>query len=367
MTSNPRPIRVLVIDDSALMRQMLTAMIDAAPDLTVVAAAADPLIAREMIKAHDPDVLTLDIEMPRMDGLAFLEKVMSLRPMPVLMVSSLTESGADATLRALELGAIDVVAKPKLDLGASFPLLREELWEKLRAAHQARTRLLARRGIARTPAPGTAPAVAGSRLNDDTARLRSTEMVVAIGASTGGVEALREIVTALPAASPALLITQHMPEKFTTSFAARLDGLARLKVSEARDGARVLPGHAYLAPGNRHLRLARSGADFICRVEDGPLISGHKPSVDALFHSVATVAGANALGVILTGMGRDGADGLAAMRRAGAFTIGQDEASSVVYGMPKAAKALDAVVSELPLPRIAEAILDNSQNRAIRF
>jgi len=340
------PIRVLIVDDSALMRKLLTQMLASEPGIRVIDAVPDPIVARQRIKAANPDVLTLDIEMPKMDGLAFLERVMALRPMPVVMVSSLTRKGADATLAALELGAVDFVAKPLIDLERGLVAMRDELVAKVKAAARANVRQ--RRVMGGPPSP----ARIAPRLG-----YASTEKIVAIGASTGGVEALSELFGALPADCPAILVTQHMPAKFTASFAARLDRHCAMAVSEARDGARVLPGHVYIAPGGVQLELARSGADYVCRVYEGPPVSGHCPSVDVLFGSTARVAGANAIGVILTGMGRDGALGLRAMRDAGASTIGQDERSSVVYGMPAAAKANGAVVTELPLNEIPSAIL----------
>lgn len=353
------PIRVLIVDDSALIRQLLSELLGAAPDIEVIGTAGDPLIARTMIKQHNPDVLTLDIEMPRMDGLAFLEKIMTLRPMPVLMVSSLTQSGAEATLQALEMGAVDYVAKPLVDLRLGMTELKEELQEKVRAAARARVR-----GYGPRDTSGT-----GTQKISPGGSWRSSEKIIAVGASTGGVEALRELICALPADAPAMVITQHMPERFTASFAARLNGIAAMTVAEAQDGARILPGHVYIAPGNQHLEVGRSGANYICKLNDGPLVSGHRPSVDVLFHSVAKAAGANAIGVILTGMGRDGVEGMLAMRAAGAVTIGEDESTCVVYGMPKAAKLAGAVQTELPLHKIAAEVLKRCQaeGRALRI
>jgi two-component system chemotaxis response regulator CheB len=336
------PTRVLIVDDSALMRQMLADLLAHENDIEVIGTAADPLIAREMIKRLNPDVLTLDVEMPRMDGLEFLERLMTLRPMPVVMVSTLTASGTETTLRALELGAVDFIAKPQMVTAEGMRRAAAELAAKLRAAAQAKVRPAAARPTPR-PAAGGGYARPGS--------------IIAIGASTGGVEALREIVGSLPPDCPAVLITQHMPAAYTRSFAARLNGLAAVAVREASEGAPVLDGHVYIAPGDEHLRLARAGAGFVCRLGSEPLISGHRPSVDALFHSVAEAAGAAAIGVILTGMGRDGAQGLLRMREAGAMTFGEDASSCVVYGMPKAAQALGAVAMELPLSRIVPEVL----------
>ncbi|QQR69560.1 MAG: chemotaxis response regulator protein-glutamate methylesterase [Alphaproteobacteria bacterium] len=339
-------VRVLIVDDSALMRQMLTSLLHG-DDLHVVGAAENPLVAREMIKALNPDVLTLDVEMPRMDGLDFLSRLMSLRPMPVVMISSLTQEHAEAALRALELGAVDCIAKPQTDLAKGMEAMREDMRSRILAAAKARVRPLTSRTPKTKPAHGAVP-------------FTSSEKIVVIGASTGGVEALTEVLCALPAASPGILVVQHMPPLFTASFAKRLDGLAALSVVEARDGTRIMPGHVHIAPGSMHLELARSGADYMCRVHDGPLVSGHRPSVDVLFHSAARCAGANALGVILTGMGRDGAEGLLKMRQTGSATVGQDESSCVVYGMPKAAYDLGGVAQQLPLDRIAESILSYS-------
>lgn len=339
------PIRVLVVDDSALMRQMLTAILSADPGIEVIGSAPDPLVAREKIKALNPDVLTLDVEMPRMDGLAFLEKLMTLRPMPVVMVSSLTERGAEVTMRALELGAVDVFCKPT-DLAANGLMAHaRELVDKVKAAAAARVKPL-----------GDRPQAAPSRLAVTTI-YKSTDRLVAIGSSTGGVEALRDVVLDLPAAAPPVVVTQHIPPRFSTSFAQRLDGLAAVRVKEAVDGERIVAGHVFIAPGDKHLAVRRSGAMLVAHVYDGPLVSGHKPSVDVLFQSVAEACGAKAVGVILTGMGRDGSEGLLKMRQAGAATLGQDEASCVVYGMPKAARDIGAVERELPLSRIADEIL----------
>ena len=339
-------IRVLVVDDSALMRQLLTSLLSSDPAIEVVGTAPDPLVAREKIKALNPDVITLDVEMPRMDGLAFLEKLMTLRPMPVVMVSSLTEKGAEVTLRAMELGAVDIFCKPLDIASGGMGAQGRELIDKVKAAAMARVR----------PLGDIRPHGTASRLAVTTI-YKSTDQLVAIGSSTGGVEALRDIITALPPDAPPIVITQHIPPKFSASFAQRLDGLSAVRVKEAVDGERIVAGHVFIAAGDRHLAVRRSGAALITHCYDGPLVSGHKPSVDVLFHSVAEACGGKAVGVILTGMGRDGADGLLAMRKAGASTIGEDEASCVVYGMPKAAHENGAVERELPLSHIAEEIL----------
>lgn len=349
-------VRVLVVDDSALMRQMLTAILSSDPAIEVVGTAPDPLVAREKIKALNPDVLTLDVEMPRMDGLAFLEKLMTLRPMPVVMVSSLTERGAEVTMKAMELGAVDVFCKPLDSASGGLMAHGRELIDKVKAAALARVRPL-----------GDKRVKAAAQTLSVTIIYKSTDRLVAIGSSTGGVEALRDIILALPADSPPIVVTQHIPPRFSASFAQRLDGLAQVRVKEAADGERIVAGHVFIAPGDKHLAVMRSGAMLVTRVYDGPLVTGHKPSVDVLFHSVAEACGSKAVGVILTGMGRDGADGMLAMRKAGASTIGEDEASCVVYGMPKAAYENGAVERELPLSRIAEEILRLCNGDATRI
>ena len=355
MSSNP--VRVLIVDDSALIRKLLTELLSSDPEIEVLGTAQDPFVAREKIKQLNPDVITLDIEMPRMDGLEFLRRLMALRPMPVVMVSSLTQQGADATLQALEMGAVDYVAKPTQDLQHGLGEKRQELSEKVKAAARAKVR------------PKQAPADRPKTVLTTAAGYSSTEMIVAIGASTGGVEALTEVVTALPAASPAVVVTQHMPASFTSTFARRLNGISAVSVVEATDAARILPGHVYLAPGDQHLRIARSGANYICKVGGQERVTGHCPSVDVLFQSVSETAGKNAIGIILTGMGKDGAQGLLAMREAGAKTLGQDETTSVVYGMPKIAFDAGAVELQLPLGKISRVLLDTcvkEKGRAVR-
>jgi len=345
-------IRVLVVDDSALIRQLLTEILNGDQGIEVVGVAPDPFVAREKIKALNPDVLTLDIEMPKMDGLSFLQKLMALRPMPVVVVSTLTQKGADAALHALELGAVDYVAKPLLDIRKGIVELGEELVTKVKAAAGARIWARSRgKTVIR-------PAVFDHRLSSD-------GVIVAVGASTGGVEALQKLLLGLPSNVPAMLVTQHMPAGFTASFAKRLDEQCAMSVSEAADKVQVLPGHVYIAPGNWHLELARSGARYFCRLHGDAPVSGHRPSVDVLFNSFAEQAGKNAMGVILTGMGNDGAAGLLKMRRAGAHTVGQDEASCLIYGMPKVAKQLGAVDTELPLARIPQEILSYCKERAV--
>ena len=340
-------IKVLCVDDSALIRSLMTEIINSQPDMTVVATAPDPLVARELIKQHNPDVLTLDVEMPRMDGLDFLEKLMRLRPMPVVMVSSLTERGNEITLRALELGAVDFVTKPKVGIRDGMLEYSEKLADKVRAAARARVRAhhapaaAAAGGAAQAHAAhGHAAGHAASPAPMINNPLVSTEKLVIVGASTGGTEAIREVLQPLPPDAPAVLIAQHMPPGFTKSFAQRLNGLCRITVKEAEHGERVLPGHAYIAPGHAHLLLARSGANYIAHLSDDPPVNRHRPSVDVLFRSAALHAGKNAIGVILTGMGRDGAAGLLEMRQAGAYTLAQDEASCIVFGMPREAIAM---------------------------
>lgn len=342
-----RKIRVLVVDDSALVRRLLAEIIDRQPDLQCVGAAADPLVAREMIRELDPDVLTLDVEMPRMDGLEFLARLMRLRPMPVVMVSTLTERGADVTLRALELGAVDYVAKPRVGIAAGLGELAHDIVDKIRIAAGARVR---RRVPATTP---QAPAAAPPALS----RLATTEKVICIGASTGGTEAIREILVAMPPDAPAIVITQHMPPGFTGRFAERLDVQCRIRVGEARDGERILPGHAYIAPGGMQLRIGRNGANYVAVVEDGEPVNRHKPSVEVLFRSAARVLGPNAIGIMLTGMGADGAQAMREMKDAGSYNYVQDEASCVVFGMPRMAILAGAAHEVLPLKDIAPAVL----------
>ncbi|WP_305042771.1 protein-glutamate methylesterase/protein-glutamine glutaminase [Geoalkalibacter sp.] len=360
-----KSIKVLIVDDSALIRKILTEIIDNQADMQVVGAAADPLIARQKIKELNPDVLTLDVEMPRMDGLVFLEKLMRLRPMPVVMVSSLTERNSLLTLHALELGAVDFVTKPKLDIAQGIHDYAEEITAKIRAAAVSRH---ARGGVAPLPVPGERR-VCGGADRPRTRMLNSTEKVILMGASTGGTEAIREVLTRMPPDAPAILVTQHMPEGFTRTFAKRLDQLCRIRVKEAEDGERVLPGHAYIAPGNRHLLLQRSGANYLARLSDAPPVNRHRPSVDVLFQSAAQHAGNNAVGIILTGMGNDGAAGLRLMKDAGAYTLAQDEESCVVFGMPKEAIALGAAERVLPLREMADKVFGHlhQAGRAVRI
>jgi len=349
------PIKVLVIDDSALVRTLLTEIINKQPDMEVVGTAPDPHVAREKIKALNPDVLTLDVEMPKMDGLAFLERLMRLRPMPVVMVSSLTEKSSAITLHALELGAFDFVTKPKLDIRNGLQEYAEELTDKIRGAVTARMGRSFTRSLA--PSPVRSKNSADVVLAAEHHTFSTTEKIILAGASTGGTEALKVFLMDLPADSPGILITQHMPEAFTKTFARRLDGLCKIAVKEAEHGERVLPGHAYLAPGNRHLLLKRSGANYMTELSDGPLVNRHRPSVDVLFRSAANCAGKNAIGVIMTGMGDDGAAGMLEMHQAGASTLAQDEQSCVVFGMPKEAIARGGVDEVAPLQDLSHHLL----------
>ncbi|MEY4577808.1 MAG: chemotaxis-specific methylesterase [Pseudomonadota bacterium] len=335
-------ITVLIVDDSALVRKLLSAVLARDPQLRVVGTAADPYEAREKIKALSPNVITLDVEMPRMDGLTFLRNLMRLRPIPVVMVSSLTEKNADITIAALEAGAVDYVEKPKVGVAEGLTAMADELCAKVKIAARARVRPRAepmKEVVAKRPVP-----------------LQTTDRVITIGASTGGTEAIAEILAELAPTSPGVLITQHIPMHFSTRFAQRLDRLSALAVTEATDGAAVLLGHAYVAPGDHHLRLERSGAKYYCRVTQDPPINLHRPAVDALFNTAADEAGVNALGVILTGMGADGAEGLLKMKRAGARTIAQDRETSVVWGMPGEAVKRGAAQETLPLSAIAARI-----------
>jgi two-component system chemotaxis response regulator CheB len=351
-----RRIKVLIVDDSALVRQILVEILKSADDMEVVGTASDPFIARERIKELNPDVLTLDVEMPRMDGLTFLANLMRLRPMPVVMVSSLTERGAETTFKALELGAIDFVSKPKLDVAGTLRDFSEEILGKIRVA--AGARVVARHAPAlpahvppKHSADAILPAGGSARM------LRTTDRIIAVGSSTGGTEAIRELLTALPADSPAVVIAQHIPAAFSAPFARRMDSLCPLSVCEPLDGQHIMAGHVYIAPGGKHLLVERDGARYRCRLNDGPPVNRHCPSVDVLFRSVAQQVGPNAVGVILTGMGDDGARGLKEMHEAGAPTVAQDEASSVVWGMPGAAVKLGAVDEIVPMSQVAATVM----------
>ncbi len=353
------PIRVLVVDDSALMRQILCEILRQDVDLDVVGSAPNPYVAWEKIKELKPDVLTLDVEMPRMDGLTFLENLMRVHPMPVVMVSSLTEKGCETTLRALELGAIDYVEKPKVDVASGTVRLGAEIIEKVKTAFRAKLRTRERQVAAQRRA--AAPPV---RRPADTLLKTTTHKVICIGASTGGTEALLEVLTALPADTPGIVIVQHMPAGFTRSFADRLDRACQIRVKEAEDGDRILQGHALLAPGGLHMAVQRAGASQLVRVGPGQPVNRHCPSVDVLFRSAAHHLGRNALGVILTGMGNDGAAGLLEMRRAGARTIAEDESTCVVFGMPAEAISMGAAEEVVPLYDVAGRITTLSRAMA---
>jgi two-component system chemotaxis response regulator CheB len=339
--------KVLIVDDSALMRQLLTQILNSCPELEVVGAARDPYDAWDKIKQHAPDVLTLDVEMPRMDGVAFLEKLMTAHPIPVLMVSSLTEQGCETTLRALELGAFDFVSKPKLDVREGTLKLADELVAKVLIAARSRPR----------PRAGSREVRHASELRPHQALMQSTHKVIAIGASTGGTEALHEVLTQLPADTPGIVIVQHMPEAFTRRFAERLDAACRIRVRQAEDGDRILPGQALIAPGGRHLEVRREGASYLVCVTDDPPVNRFRPSVDVLFHSCAKHFGKHTIAAVLTGMGCDGAAGTRALFDAGAHTIAQDKRSCVVFGMPKEAIATGGVQQICPLEGIAAALL----------
>jgi len=354
-------IKVLIVDDSALIRSVMKEIINSQPDMEVVGVAPDPIIARELIKQTNPDVLTLDVEMPRMDGLDFLEKLMRLRPMPVLMVSSLTERGSEITLRALELGAVDFVTKPKMAIQSGMLEYTELITDKIRTASRARVK-------ARQIAPAGA-AQGGEGLPMLRNPLTSSEKLIIIGASTGGTEAIKDFLVQMPSDCPGILITQHMPAGFTKSFAQRLDSLCRIGVKEAEGNERVLPGHAYIAPGHSHLKLVRSGANYMTQLDAGEPVNRHRPSVDVLFHSAAQAAGKNAVGVILTGMGKDGAHGMLEMKEAGAYNFAQDEASCVVFGMPREAIAVGAAHEVGPLNALPGMVLHHlaaNSSRALR-
>ena len=353
--SKPR-IRVLIVDDSAVVRQTLTEVLSLDPAIEVIGTASDPFVAAERMREQVPDVITLDIEMPRMDGLTFLQKIMSQHPIPVVICSTLAEAGAQSTLKALEYGAVDIIAKPRVGSKQFLEESRVILCQAVRAAAAARVRVP-------TPSRIVEPKLtADAILSGATgAMLRTTEKVVVIGASTGGTEALRSLLEVLPPDAPGIVIVQHMPEVFTRAFANRLDSLCQVSVKEAESNDTVLRGRALIAPGNHHVLLKRSGARYYVDIKDGPLVSRHRPSVDVLFRSAARYAGQNAVAVILTGMGDDGARGMLEMKQSGAVTIAQDEATSVVFGMPNEAIKRGAVDSILPLPAIAGSILAHTR------
>ena len=338
-------IKVLVVDDSALIRSLLGEIIKRQSDMQLIGPAQDAYVARELVNQHSPDVITLDIEMTKVDGLTFLDRLMKARPTPVVMISTLTEKGAEATLRALELGAVDFIPKPKLNVANAIDEYQEIILGKIREASRARIKKAERsRNVSRTHV-----------LN----QISGTEKIIAIGASTGGTEAIKDVLVDMPANSPAIVIVQHMPAGFTTTYAARLDKLSKVQVKEAEDGERILPGHAYLAPGGLHLEVIKSGANYCVRLTDTELVSGHKPSVDVMMSSIAKIGAKNCIAMILTGMGKDGAQGLLEIRQSGGYTLAQDEKSCVVYGMPKEANLRDAVCRNLPLQEISKVVVEH--------
>jgi len=350
-------IGVLVIDDSALIRKLLTEILNKDPQIEVLDSAADPLIAREKIKKYNPDVLTLDVEMPKMDGITFLRNLMRLRPMPVVMVSTMTEQGAEVTLEALELGAVDYVTKPKIDVVESMDDYAAEITEKVKIAAKARVRSIEDRPKVDKVEPKLSADAIIEKKDGAKGHLKTTEKIIAIGASTGGTEAIREVLERMPADSPGIVVTQHIPAAFSGSFAKRMDSISAMTVVEASDGDQIIPGHAFIAPGDRHLIVERSGARYYCRLNDGPPVNRHIPSVDVLFRSVAQNVGPNAIAVMLTGMGDDGARGMLEMKNNGAPTVAQDEKTSVVWGMPGEAVKIGAVDIQLPLEKIAGKLI----------
>ncbi|GGY10379.1 protein-glutamate methylesterase/protein-glutamine glutaminase [Paludibacterium paludis] len=353
MTSTARKIRVVVVDDSALIRSLLTSLLNSAPDIEVVATASDPIVARERIRETSPDVVTLDVEMPRMDGLEFLRRLMRLRPTPVVMISSLTGRGSETSLAALELGAVDVIAKPVSDVARNMERYAEQIRDKIRAAAGARV-FHPQRFLSHGPL--SAPSSAAHGKFDALA-------IVFVGASTGGTEAIKAFLTQLPADFPPVLMVQHMPENFTLSFARRLDSLCAMNVKEAEDGDRIEKGWAYLAPGHSHMRIRRGGGGYVVALDKSDPVNRHRPAVDVLFRSAAVEVGRHAVGVIMTGMGKDGAEGMREMKQAGAWNIAQDEASSVVYGMPREALRAGGVDEVLPLNALPLRVIERLQGR----
>jgi two-component system chemotaxis response regulator CheB len=346
MTTVIKKIKVLVVDDSALVRQIMTELLASDPDIEVVGTANDPFIARDKIKQLNPDVLTLDVEMPKMDGITFLKNLMRLRPMPVVMVSTLTEKGADVTLQALEFGAVDYVAKPKVDLQSQIESFKDEIITKVKTAASANVRRL-------DVTAGTKPSVVKTLRSFST-----THKIIAVGSSTGGPEAIKELLMRMPADAPAMVIAQHIPEAFSAPFARRMDGCSQMSVCEAGDGMQILPGHVYIAPGDSHLRVVRDGARYVCELGRDEPINRHRPSVEALFDSVTENVGKNAVGVMLTGMGADGAEAMKRLHDAGAYTIAQDAKSSVVWGMPGEAVKRGGVDEQQPLEKIAGRLME---------
>lgn len=358
-----KKVRVLIIDDSASVRQTLSRVLEADPEIEVIGTASDPFMAARKIQEEIPDVITLDVEMPRMDGITFLRKLMAQRPIPVVMCSSLTEQGSETLLQALEAGAVDVILKPKIGAADHLAEAGMRICEVVKSAAHARVIGRVRRSAAMSGPAAKLTADAVLPPPTGRAMAKTTEMVICVGASTGGTEALRDFLEQLPANAPGIVIVQHMPERFTAAFAKRLNTLCEMEVKEAVDGDPVLRGHVLIAPGDHHMLLERQGARYHVSVRSGPLVSRHRPSVDVLFRSAARAAGANAMGVIMTGMGDDGARGMAEMHDAGAYTIAQDEATSVVYGMPKEAVARGGVDKIVPLDQIAHEILAADRRR----
>jgi two-component system chemotaxis response regulator CheB len=333
-------IKVLVVDDSALIRSLLSEIIRQEPGMQLVGAAQDAFVAKDMVMKFNPDVITLDIEMPKVDGLVFLDRLMKSRPTPVLMISTLTQNGTDATIKSLELGAIDFISKPKIDVANGLRSYQQEIVDKIRMAASSKPRAYTSR----------------RKTENIPTSYKGTETIVGIGASTGGTEAIREVLQQLSPSFPATIITQHLPLSFTKSFANRLNSVCKINVKEAEDGERLLQGNAYIAPGDKHLKLVKSGSDYRIKLDDGPIVSGHKPSVDVMFQSMAETAGNNAVATILTGMGKDGASGMLSLRNVGALTMAQDEATSVIYGMPKAAVDIGATEHIFPLDKMSMAL-----------
>lgn len=352
-----KKITVLIVDDSAVVRRILKEILSSDKDIEVVGTAMDPFIARDKIKKLHPDVLTLDVEMPKMDGISFLRNVMRLRPMPVVMISSLTQQGADIALEAMSIGAVDYISKPKLDVAHELASYAEEIIEKVKTAAKARVlpNVSENTSIDSTKLKSVG-LLDKLRSSKPQGKLKTTEKIIAIGASTGGTEAIKEILMSMRPDSPSILIAQHIPKAFSTAFSKRMDSISPMAVCEARDGQHVLPGHAYIAPGDQHLMLVREGARYYCKLDDGEPCNRHKPSVDVMFRSIEEAAGDNAIGVLLTGMGADGARGLKQMHDAGSKTIAQDENSSVVWGMPGEAVKLEATDYVLPLNKIAQKL-----------
>ncbi|MCB1774112.1 MAG: chemotaxis response regulator protein-glutamate methylesterase [Gammaproteobacteria bacterium] len=355
-------IRLLIVDDSALVRQVLTQIFAETRDIEVVGTASDPYVAREKIKQLNPDVLTLDVEMPRMDGVTFLGNLMRLRPMPVVMVSTLTEQGADVTLRALEYGAVDFVAKPKLDVAEKLKDYAAEIVEKVRVAASSRVSVLERRATPRTAPAGVAEKHSADAVIKPAAargHFRTTDRIIGIGSSTGGTEAIKDVLAGLPIDIQAgIVVSQHIPAAFSAPFAKRVDSITALSVCEAADGQQILPGHVYIAPGDRHLLVERDGARYVCRLNDGPPVNRHRPSVDVMIRSLAQNAGPNAIGLMLTGMGDDGAAGMGELKQAGAPILVQDEKTSVVWGMPGEVAKRGFADEILPLGKIAQRLIE---------